>query len=97
MGPAIAYCGSHSGRRGDKIAPSGLELVPATSIQVPLLAGAVYNLECVLFAEVETGDHITFVGEVVAAHLDEAAGGRLMNFGDRWACAQAVRETVFVP
>ena len=66
--------------------------VPATTVRVPLLAGAVYNLECVLHKEVETGDHITFVGEVVAAHLDEDAGGRLMNFGARWACAQEVRE-----
>ena len=88
MGPATLYCGTHSGRGGDKIAPAGLQLVPATSVRVPLLAGAVYNLECVLHKEVETGDHITFVGEVVAAHLDEAAGGRLMNFGARWACAQ---------
>ena len=33
--------------------------------------------------------------EVVAAHLDEGAGPRLMNFGDRWACAQIVPETLF--
>jgi flavin reductase (DIM6/NTAB) family NADH-FMN oxidoreductase RutF len=97
MGPATHYCGTHSGRAGDKIEPSGLQLVPATAVQVPLLAGALYNLECVLRMEVETGDHITFVGEVVAAHLDEEAGKRLMNFGDRWACAQVVAETVFEP
>jgi len=97
MGPAIAYCGSHSGRDGDKIGPAGLQLAPAARVQTPLLAGAVYNLECVLHAEIETGDHITFIGEVVAAHLDEAAGGRLMHFGDVWACARAAPETVFEP
>jgi flavin reductase (DIM6/NTAB) family NADH-FMN oxidoreductase RutF len=95
MGAATLYCGTHSGRDGSKIAPSGLQLVPATSVQVPLLDGAVYNLECVLHAEIETGDHVVFVGQVVAAHLDEDAGHRLMNFGDRWACAQIVPETVF--
>ncbi len=95
MGAATLYCGTHSGRNGDKIEPSGLQLVPATLVRVPLLEGAVYNLECVLHTEVETGDHILFVGEVVAAHLDEDAGSRLMNFGDQWACAQMVIGTVF--
>ena len=95
MGAAVWYCGTHSGREGDKIGPSGLELVPATSVGVPLLKGAVYNLECVLHTQVETGDHVLFVGQVVAAHLDEDAGPRLVNFGDRWACAQVVPETVF--
>ena len=97
MGPATLYCGTHSGRNGDKIGPSGLELVPATSVGVPLLGGALYNLECVLHTEVRTGDHTVFVGEVVAAHLDEEAGPRLMNFGDHWACAQVVPETLFRP
>jgi flavin reductase (DIM6/NTAB) family NADH-FMN oxidoreductase RutF len=97
MAPATAYCGTHSGRDGDKIGPAGLRLVPAASVQVPLLEGAVYNLECTLHTAVETGDHVLFVGEVVAAHLDEEAGHRLMNFGDRWACAHMVPETVFVP
>jgi flavin reductase (DIM6/NTAB) family NADH-FMN oxidoreductase RutF len=95
MGAATLYCGTHSGRDGDKIGPSGLQLVPATFVGVPLLEGAVYNLECVLHTKVETGDHVLFVGEVVAAHLDEDAGPRLMNFGDLWACAQVVPETVF--
>jgi len=95
MADAVLYCGTHSGRDGDKVGPSGLRLAPASSVQVPLLCGAVYNLECTLWAEVETGDHVLFVGEVVAAHADEGTGPRLMNFGDRWACAQAVLETSF--
>ena len=95
MGAATLYCGTHSGRDGDKIEPSGLQLVPASSVQVPLLQGAVFCLECSLHAAVETGDHVLFVGEVVAAHLDESAGPRLMNFGDRWACAQIVPDTLF--
>ena len=97
MGPATLYCGTHSGRDGDKVVPSGLQLLPATRVGVPLLAGMLYNLECTLHAEVVTGDHVLFVGEVVAAHLDEDAGPRLVNFGERWACAQAVPESVFVP
>lgn len=95
LGLATYYCGTHSGWNGDKIGPSGLELLPAAKVQTPLLRGAVFNLECVLHSELETGDHVLFVGEVVAAHLDEGAGDRLMNFGqDTWACAQVVPETV---
>jgi flavin reductase (DIM6/NTAB) family NADH-FMN oxidoreductase RutF len=97
MGAAALYCGTHSGRDGDKIGPSGLQLVPGKAVGVPLVKGAAYNLECMLHAEVVTGDHTLFVGKVVAAHVDENAGQRLVNFGDRWACAQVVPETVFVP
>jgi flavin reductase (DIM6/NTAB) family NADH-FMN oxidoreductase RutF len=97
MARATLYCGTHSGREGDKIEPSGLKLVPAAKLETPLLRGAVYNLECKLYNEVETGDHILFVGEVVAAHLDQDAGDRLMNFGgNEWACAQVVSETRFL-
>jgi flavin reductase (DIM6/NTAB) family NADH-FMN oxidoreductase RutF len=96
MGPATYYCGTHSGRDGDKIGPSGLKLLPATKIGTPLIEGAVYNLECTLHGELETGDHILFVGEVVAAHLDESAGERLMNFGgNAWACASKIADTEY--
>ena len=97
LAAAALYCGTHSGRDGPKIEPAGLQLFPAASVHVPLLQGALYNLECVLRSEVLTGDHVLFVGEVVAAHLDESAGPRLMNFGDRWACAEIVPGTVFEP
>jgi len=96
MAEATLYCGTHSGRDGDKIEPSGLTLVPAAKVKTPLLEGAVYNLECKLHGEFETGDHLLFVGEVVAAHLDESVGERLVNFGgDNWACAQIAQETRF--
>lgn len=96
MGPATYYCGTHSGRDGDKIGPAALELLPAAKVQTPLIRGAVYNLECTLHSAFEAGDHTVFVGRVVAAHVDESAGRRLMNFGgNQWACAQTVPETVF--
>lgn len=88
MADAAHYCGTHSGRAGDKIGPSGLELVAASEIETPLLKGAVYNLECLLHSEVPSGDHVIFIGEVVAAHVNPEAGERLMNFGESWACAQ---------
>jgi flavin reductase (DIM6/NTAB) family NADH-FMN oxidoreductase RutF len=96
MGPATWYCGTHSGHDGDKIGPSGLTLVPAAHIDTPLIEGAVYNLECTLHSELETGDHILFVGEIVAAHMDEDVGDRLLNFGSNiWAQAKIVPGSVF--
>ena len=95
MADATHYCGTHSGRAGDKIGPSGLDLVPATEIHTPLLKGAVYNLECVLHSQVPCGDHVLFIGEVVAAHVDREAGHRLVNFGTTWACAHIVPGTEY--
>jgi len=95
MADAAHYCGTHSGRTGDKIGPSGLELVPATEIKTPLLKGAVYNLECVLHSQVPSGDHVIFIGEIVAAHVDREAGDRLMNFGETWACAKIAPRSAY--
>ena len=96
LAEAVLYCGTHSGHSGDKIGPSGLLLAEPAVIATPLIAGAVYNLECTLHAQYRTGDHITFVGEVVAAHADETAGERLINFGNNaWARAQMAPDSVF--
>lgn len=96
MGEAVLYCGTHSGRDGDKIGPAGLRLAPASEIATPLIEGAVTNLECRLHSQIPSGDHYIYLGEVVAAHYDEHAGPRLLNFGDgTWACARAIAETRF--
>ena len=96
QGPAVWYCGSHSGRDVDKIANTDLELLPAADIETPLLRGAVANFECRLVKQMDTGDHTIFVGQVVAAHIEEEAQGRLVNFGDdRYALAEIASGTVY--
>lgn len=82
MEEIIKYCGSRSGRDVDKFEETSLEALPATRLRPPLIGGCIVNLECVLEGELETGDHTTFAGRVVAAHVDEDLPGRLMNFGD---------------
>ncbi|NOZ27311.1 MAG: flavin reductase family protein [Chloroflexi bacterium] len=82
MGEAVWYTGTHSGWDGDKMDASGLKTQPGTATPVPLIEGAVFNLECRLSHQMETGDHTIFVGEIVAAHVDDDVPGRLMNFGD---------------
>ena len=97
MGEAIWFCGSRSGRDIDKVAKVGLKLSPAKRVKTPLLANAYINLECQLAAITETGDHTIFVGEVVAAHLGDAAGP-LVNFGTvGYALAQPVTDTLYRP
>jgi flavin reductase (DIM6/NTAB) family NADH-FMN oxidoreductase RutF len=96
QGPAVWFCGSHSGRDVDKIDHTDLELLPAAEIRTPLIEAAVANFECRLAGQMDTGDHTIFVGEVVAAHIDEHASGRLVNFGDfRYAMAEVASGTLY--
>ena len=96
LGPAIEYTGSRHGWDVDKLAGSGLEVSPAKVVKPPLIKGAVANLECKLAASMVTGDHSIFVGQIVAAHVEDEAPERLVNFGaGRYAAALRNERTVF--
>lgn len=69
--PAVQYCGTVSGREGDKFARAGLTPVPAKAIPAPLVAECVGHIECRVAASYEAGDHLIFVGEVAAASAAE--------------------------
>jgi flavin reductase (DIM6/NTAB) family NADH-FMN oxidoreductase RutF len=43
---ALSYCGTKSGRDGDKLAASGLTAVPGMKVGAPSLAEAILTLEC---------------------------------------------------
>lgn len=70
MAAATKLFGSASGREVDKLAESGLKTQPAERIDCVLLADAVINLECEVVSEHATGDHVIFVGRVVASHAN---------------------------
>lgn len=55
----------------DKFAALGLETLPATKVKAPLVAGCHANIECRLVKEMELKGLCLFVGEVLAAHLDD--------------------------
>jgi flavin reductase (DIM6/NTAB) family NADH-FMN oxidoreductase RutF len=77
------FFGTHSGRDRDKLAERGTASQPASQIDCVLLSDAVTNFECSVEGEITTGDHVLFVGRVVAAHVhDDANVDRLYNFGD---------------
>ena len=69
-------CGSVSGREHDKFREAELTPIPALKVKPPLIKECVSNLECKVVASYVCGDHILFVGEIVAAHADE---GMLTN------------------
>ncbi|GAG42932.1 unnamed protein product, partial [marine sediment metagenome] len=75
--------GTKSGRDLNKLAAAGVKTQPASVIDSVLLADAVANFECKLVSELETGDHVVFVGQVVAAHANEDRSvRRLYSLGD---------------
>ena len=81
---ATDWCGTHGGmadgKRVDKFAATGLTPVPASKVRPPLIAECPVNIECILIAVHEVGDHDLFLGEVTATHADESVlneAGRL--------------------
>jgi len=66
-----AFCGSVSGKDHDKFAEAQLTPIPASKVRPPLIKECISNLECKQAASYECGDHTLYVGEVVAAHVEE--------------------------
>ena len=68
---AVNMCGENSGRDMDKFALCGLSAVKGVNVNAPLIGDSPVSLECRVVQEVEFGDHVWFIGEVVAAHARE--------------------------
>jgi flavin reductase (DIM6/NTAB) family NADH-FMN oxidoreductase RutF len=58
------FCGIKSGRDHDKIRECGLQLSASESVRVPGLLAAIANIELRVKSRIETGDHLTVIGEV---------------------------------
>ena len=86
----IQQAGSTSGRKIDKFREFRIPTSEPAEVLVPLLSGAAANLECRLLHEYPSGDHVIFVGEVVAAHVSDPPIAKLENFDGRYAVAQPV-------
>ncbi len=77
MAKDTLFFGSRSGRDTDKFAQSKCRTEPAKQIDSLLLTDAVANFECVLESQVPAGDHVIYVGKVVAAHVNTERKDRL--------------------
>jgi len=69
----IHFCGTHTGRKTDKIKVAGLTLVDAEIVKTKIIKECFAHLECRLYESKVFGDHTFFVGEVVNAIIDEDA------------------------
>lgn len=77
MAEAALFFGSKSGRDIDKFAEFECTTEPAKEIDSVLIADAVANFECTLESQMVAGDHVIFVGKIVASHTNTEPKKRL--------------------
>jgi flavin reductase (DIM6/NTAB) family NADH-FMN oxidoreductase RutF len=81
MADAALFFGSKSGRDVDKFAEFECKTEPAQEIDSLFLTDAVANFECTLESQMVAGDHMIFVGKVVASHINTEPKKRLYTVG----------------
>lgn len=81
MADEALFFGSRSGRDTDKFAELPSKTQPAKKIDSLLLSGAVANFECTLESQISVGDHVIFVGRVVASYINDKPKKRLYTVG----------------
>ena len=69
----VQYLGSVTGADVDKFELTKLPTFKAMRIDVPLIEGCVAYIECGVEDALRTGDHVLFVGQVLAASVDAEA------------------------
>jgi flavin reductase (DIM6/NTAB) family NADH-FMN oxidoreductase RutF len=71
MARQAAACGKISGRDHDKFKEIDLTPTNASIVKAPLIHECPINIECRVVGKVKPGTHTVFVGQVVAAHVQE--------------------------
>jgi flavin reductase (DIM6/NTAB) family NADH-FMN oxidoreductase RutF len=71
MMQAVRICGEKSGREVNKFELAKLTPEKGVWVKAPLIKESPVSIECKVVKEVETGDHIWFIGEVLATHIRE--------------------------
>ena len=64
-------CGKVSGRVKNKFEMENLNTIPSIVIKTPSIMGSLVCIECKVINQVLAGDHTLFIGEAVAAQIDE--------------------------
>ncbi len=67
----VIFCGTNSGEFTDKLKESGLKKEEAEKIDCPIIKEALAVIECEVVDEIETGDHVIFVGKILGKRLKE--------------------------
>ena len=81
MAKAALFYGSKSGRKVDKFQEFPSELAAAVEIDSVLMTDAVANFECQLESQMIAGDHVIYVANVVASHINTEPAERLYTVG----------------
>mgnify|MGYP001049124715 CR=1 FL=1 len=82
---AVRICGEKSGREVDKFELAKLTPEKGVKVNAPLIKESPVSIECKVVKEVEVGDHVWFIGEVLAAHVCDGYdwnGGLLFKWID---------------
>jgi flavin reductase (DIM6/NTAB) family NADH-FMN oxidoreductase RutF len=72
MATQALFCGTKSGSEFDKVTACGFRLHRSEKAQVPGLASAIANIEMRIVSKIETGDHMTALGEVLRFGVNES-------------------------
>jgi len=67
----IEFFGSVHGDKIDKFKETRIETTKSRFIKPPLIKKATINFECKLEKEVDSGDHIIFIGRVLASYINQ--------------------------
>ncbi|MEM2210523.1 MAG: flavin reductase family protein [Nitrososphaerales archaeon] len=67
----VLFCGRKSGKDVDKFEKTKLTPKPARKVRASIIEECIAHLECKVVNQVEVGDHILFIGEVIAAYSNE--------------------------
>ena len=82
MKETVEFFGSTHGDKVDKFTETEIPTEKAKFVKSPLIKGAILNYECKLSKEIDVGDHIMFIGEIVASHYnDNLPNGMLFSVG----------------
>jgi flavin reductase (DIM6/NTAB) family NADH-FMN oxidoreductase RutF len=73
------FCGRVSGSECDKFKEAPLTPLPAKRVHSPIIKECVAHLECKMVQQVTTGDHTLFIGEVLAAYVNEGIFNKTFN------------------
>ena len=67
----VDYCGLVSGRSTDKFEDAGLTPLESVVVASPIIKECPYNIECKVTGEIELGEWVMILGQIVETHADE--------------------------
>ena len=67
----VDYCGIVSGSDTNKFADINFTPVKGAKVTAPIIKECPYNMECRVSQEIDLGDYVLILGEIVETHIDE--------------------------